>query len=123
MIALTIACEEGRKVVPVGADPKPILRALACQGRRWLVHYEAATPAEQLEWGREDISCRIIAALIAGRPVILESPAGDRRWQAASVEEARRMIGEIEDAISERCYLRLAQDDDDGVAVEVIPVA
>lgn len=95
-------------------DPIELLRQLVQLGSRWQIDYTAASKNEKLDWFRADLSCRVVRALLEGRPVFFEG----KRYQAASKEDVGNLTGEIEDAIAgSGHYVTVVSDDEHGVRI------
>ena len=96
-------------------NPLRLLQQLVRLGSRWHVDFSEATRDEILEWGMADMVNRIMRAFVEGRPVFFQ----DKRYQASSIEEARRLSGEVEDAIVySGHHVVVARDDENGVLIE-----
>jgi hypothetical protein len=83
----------------------------------WSVDYSAATEDEAFEWGRQDLSVRIIRALGRGLPVTFLEKI-HRVVDTTNAVAFERIVGEVEDAIaSSGRIVSLDYDDARGVGV------
>lgn len=107
------------RVVPDSIDPQELLMQLAGQGWRWEIEWPAANDREAAIWARADMASKIISALFYGRFVHFMGfewrvPAGADR------NEAHRIVGEVEDAISNSgANVFVESDTDEGVTIGV----
>jgi len=105
------------RVAPANIKPENLLGDIAKHEWEWRVDYSQATEEEQFFWFRQDLSCRIVRALRARRPVRFMG----RVFQLSNLtdtDELMRRVGEVEDAIVESGFnVSLERDDDSGVVV------
>jgi hypothetical protein len=114
-------------VMPDNVDPLALLVAFAKEDVHWEVNWTEATPSELTEWARADVVGRILAALYHGRYVRFELPVGTREWRLDNPpgltipvhgDEARQVVGEIEDLISvSGNNVHVLEDSDKGVTI------
>jgi hypothetical protein len=97
-------------------DPVRLLKELVFQGWGWSIDLSDATEQEFFLWVRADMAMRIVGALMRGRVVTF---AGTLYW-AKSQEDIERVVGEVEDAISNSGYNVFVESDDEiGVTIGI----
>lgn len=105
------------RVVPPDVSAHDLLGDCLVKKWLWSVDYTAATEDEAYEWGRQDLSCRIIRALRKGLPVTFlgktyQLPA------TTSSEAFEEIVGVVEDAIvSSGRIVSIGYDDSRGIEV------
>ena len=90
-------------------EPGNLLGELVGKDWRWRIDFRQATPDEAFLWGREDLVCRIIAALVHGRAVWFEGV----KYRTENRSEALTIAGVVEDAIVNSGKMVFVESDDE----------
>jgi hypothetical protein len=103
--------------IPASIPPEELLGELLNQGWDWSVDYSQATEEEIFLWFREDLSCRVVRALRAGRSVRF---LGKEYRVKVPTDQSELMdvVGQVEDAIVESGRrVSIEKDDEAGLVV------
>lgn len=93
-----------------GIGPREFLYSIYRHGWRWEIDYSAATEAERILWGREDMALRCVRALLAGRPVEFLGKSYTGPGSVGVLED---------DIVNSKRLVQLVRDDETGVVIAV----
>lgn len=90
-------------------DAQQLFGSLIQHGWKWEIDWSKATPKEKFEWGRHELSARIVRALIEGRSVEFQGV----------IYTCIDQVGAVEDAIvASGAMVFVEKDDATGVVIK-----